>query len=634
VTATTSPTRFIPPLANVLANTTNQQQRLPQVARTWNWRATVRDNRANGGGINQADIVLTVNGASGPFTVTAPSGATSWSAGSLRTITWNVANTNVAPVNCANVAIEMSTDGGNTFPITIASSVPNTGSANVTIPNNQTTNGRIRVRAVGNVFYNISQGTLTVTAPVSGVVLTGTGANTLTDSTGNGNNNSRIDPGETGIRLTIPVINTGTTNATSVQATLTSSTPTVSIVTGTGTYGTIASGGGTASNALPYVISVSPSHVCGAPINLSLAITSTQGTGTYAFSLPTGLAGGTSSPTTFTYTGAVVVIPDNNTAGANATITVSGLTGTIADVDFAILGTTCSTAIGATTVGLDHTYVGDLRGTLTSPASTPVVLFTSPGGTGNSGNNFCNTVFDDGASSPIQSIAAAGNPFSGSFTPQNPLSAFNGQNPNGTWTFIVADLAAVDTGNIRSFSLTIRTVTPATCTPSNNNVCPTFSQQPSNAARCVGDSVSFSVVASGTPAPTYQWRLNGNPISTIANPSAATPTLTIASIVPADAGSYTCFISNVCGNLTSNPAVLSLGGPTCSPCDDIDFNNDGLFPDDADLIDFLNVLAGASCSTDPSPGCNDIDFNNDGLFPDDADLLAFLGVLAGQDCTP
>jgi hypothetical protein len=146
--------------------------------------------------------------------------------------------------------------------------------------------------------------------------------------------------------------------------------------------------------------------------------------------------------------------------------------------------------------------------------------------------------------------------------------------------------------------------------------------------------VSFSVVASGTPAPTYQWRLNGNPMSTIANPSAATPTLTIASIVPADAGSYTCFISNVCGNLTSNAAVLSLGGPTCSPCDDIDFNNDGLFPDDADLIDFLNVLAGAACSTDPSPGCNDIDFNNDGLFPDDADLLAFLGVLAGQDCTP
>jgi hypothetical protein len=65
-------------------------------------------------------------------------------------------------------------------------------------------------------------------------------------------------------------------------------------------------------------------------------------------------------------------------------------------------------------------------------------------------------------------------------------------------------------------------------------------------------------------------------------------------------------------------------------CDDIDFNNDGLFPDDADLVDFLNVLAGGICSNDPL--CNDIDFNNDGLFPDDGDLLSFLSILSGGTC--
>jgi hypothetical protein len=64
-------------------------------------------------------------------------------------------------------------------------------------------------------------------------------------------------------------------------------------------------------------------------------------------------------------------------------------------------------------------------------------------------------------------------------------------------------------------------------------------------------------------------------------------------------------------------------------CDSIDFNGDRLFPDDADLIEFLNVLAGQACSTGT---CGDIDFNNDGLFPDDADLLDFLTVLAGQPC--
>jgi hypothetical protein len=75
-------------------------------------------------------------------------------------------------------------------------------------------------------------------------------------------------------------------------------------------------------------------------------------------------------------------------------------------------------------------------------------------------------------------------------------------------------------------------------------------------------------------------------------------------------------------------AILGLA---CSQpaCDSIDYNADGLFPDDNDLVDFLSVLAGGPCSTG---ACNDIDFNNDGLFPDDTDLLKFLEVLAGGNC--
>lgn len=64
-------------------------------------------------------------------------------------------------------------------------------------------------------------------------------------------------------------------------------------------------------------------------------------------------------------------------------------------------------------------------------------------------------------------------------------------------------------------------------------------------------------------------------------------------------------------------------------CDSLDFNADGLFPDDQDLVDFLSVLAGGSCSTD---SCNDIDFNNNGLFPEDEDLIDFLEVRAGGAC--
>jgi hypothetical protein len=64
-------------------------------------------------------------------------------------------------------------------------------------------------------------------------------------------------------------------------------------------------------------------------------------------------------------------------------------------------------------------------------------------------------------------------------------------------------------------------------------------------------------------------------------------------------------------------------------CGDIDFDNNGLFPDDSDLVAFLNVLAGGPC---PEATCDSIDFNRDELFPDDQDLVAFLRVLAGGDC--
>lgn len=62
-------------------------------------------------------------------------------------------------------------------------------------------------------------------------------------------------------------------------------------------------------------------------------------------------------------------------------------------------------------------------------------------------------------------------------------------------------------------------------------------------------------------------------------------------------------------------------------CDTIDFNNNAVFPEDQDVIDFFNVLAGVEC-----PLCSDIDFNNNGVFPEDQDVIDFLHVLAGGAC--
>ncbi|MFO0831661.1 MAG: hypothetical protein U0637_07435 [Phycisphaerales bacterium] len=76
--------------------------------------------------------------------------------------------------------------------------------------------------------------------------------------------------------------------------------------------------------------------------------------------------------------------------------------------------------------------------------------------------------------------------------------------------------------------------------------------------------------------------------------------------------------------------AMAYASQTCGPtCDPIDFNGDGLFPDTADIDDFLSVFSGGPCSTGT---CGDIDFNNDGLFPDTSDIDSLLSVFSGGPC--
>ena len=89
--------------------------------------------------------------------------------------------------------------------------------------------------------------------------------------------------------------------------------------------------------------------------------------------------------------------------------------------------------------------------------------------------------------------------------------------------------------------------------------------------------------------------------------------------------------TNAAGGFYQGLAGLThgcVGGPCATlSCDDIDFNNNDVFPEDQDVIDFFNVLAGGDCTA-----CNDIDFNNNGVFPEDQDVIDFFNVLAGGQC--
>ncbi len=142
-------------------------ENLPSVARTMNFRVAVRDGR---GGIADSATTVAVVGAAGPFRVTSPNSlgdegvVTSWPGGSTQTITWDVAGTDANGINAANVKISLSTNGGLSFPVTISASTPNDGTQSITVPNNATTQARIKIEAVGNIFFDINNANFTITA--------------------------------------------------------------------------------------------------------------------------------------------------------------------------------------------------------------------------------------------------------------------------------------------------------------------------------------------------------------------------------------------------------------------------------------------------------------------------------------
>jgi len=165
----TTPVRYFPRMQSILTGATTTAgteitvEALPSVARTMNFRFTVRDNRAGGSANNSDDMVVTVNGTAGPFTVTAPNTAVSYAGGSTQTVTWNVAGTTANGVNCANVDILISTNGGSTWS-TLLAATPNDGSQAVTIPNTPGNQNRIMVKGTNHIFFDVSNANFTITA--------------------------------------------------------------------------------------------------------------------------------------------------------------------------------------------------------------------------------------------------------------------------------------------------------------------------------------------------------------------------------------------------------------------------------------------------------------------------------------
>ncbi|WP_372756970.1 reprolysin-like metallopeptidase [Mariniflexile sp.] len=156
--------RYIPKLTSVLAGKTTQTnptidsdwETVSTVARNLNWALTVRDrNPSNPSGAQSSfDTMMITVEAVTPFTVSNP---VSWAQGSNVTINWVVGQTTNSTINCQNVNIKLSTDGGATFPTIIASNTPNDGIHTITVPSiPDTTTARILIEAANNIFYDVS----------------------------------------------------------------------------------------------------------------------------------------------------------------------------------------------------------------------------------------------------------------------------------------------------------------------------------------------------------------------------------------------------------------------------------------------------------------------------------------------
>ena len=402
--------RYFPRLSNLVANTTVIGERLPTVTRTLKFRCTARDEH-NGpagiiGGVNfSAFVNLNVTSTAGPFVVTAPNTAVAWTGGTAQTIAWDVAGTTNAPVICALVNLRLSTDGGLTYPIILATNELNDGSAVIAVPNVATTTARVMVEAVDNYFFDISNANFTIaTVPgpaISGFTPTGGLAGTVVTITG------------TNFTGSTAVSFNGTAAASFVVNSATQITATVAVGTTTGTI-TVVAPTGTGTSVTSFVVGNPPVIISFTPnigaIGAAVVITGANFTGatfvrfngayasTFTANSATQItvavpAGATTGPISLTTPTGTAVSASSFTVIPSPVIAsftpAAGVAGTVVTL-------TGNFFTGATTVTFNgvnapaFTVVSATQLTVTVPigATTGLISVTAPGGTAVSTNLF------------------------------------------------------------------------------------------------------------------------------------------------------------------------------------------------------------------------------------------------------
>ncbi len=165
-----SPIRTIPKMEAILnGNLTldnpkvnGRWETVSLVDRTLTWGVTVRDRypaTAEGKGRTSSDVkVITVSSDAGPFQLNSQNeGGITWEAGSRQVVTWEVNQTDQAPINTKWVSILLSEDGGNTFDKTLMASTPNDGKETITVPSGiDSEQVRIKIVPDNSIYFTVN----------------------------------------------------------------------------------------------------------------------------------------------------------------------------------------------------------------------------------------------------------------------------------------------------------------------------------------------------------------------------------------------------------------------------------------------------------------------------------------------
>jgi len=539
-TPVSSPVRYFPTMKSVVANsaTTNASsstfkvEALSSVSRSLTFAFTGRDEVINGGLTDTDGMTVTVSAAPllVPFKVTSPTAANlTWIVGSNQTITWNFRGSTTNGINAAYVDIYLSTDVNTTagtfsYPILLASKVPNDGSEVITVPNNVGTSNRILIKGYKHIFYDISDNNFAITDASSGFAIGFNGiAEQQTKQACQGSSATYTFPYSTYAGFTgTTTFSAGTlpseVSASFSPATMTASGNVTMTVTTTGAalaalipITVTATSGATAITA-PFYLELfssnfgtqtltSPANLATTinPLSSTLTWTANAAATTYDVQVATDIAftniirTATVTSNSYTVTGLSVssnyfwrVIPKNPSCtgtysdgykfttgqilcdtyvSTNVPITIPLVANTTPFISTLNVPSTNVISDVNVTINISHTWVNDMTVSLISPAGTEIQLVTRPC-TSSARANITATFDDSG-----MSLVCATNPaISGTIIPFQPLTGFNGQTMNGTWQLKVVDPYNEDGGAINSWSLNLCNVQQATMGISDNSL--------------------------------------------------------------------------------------------------------------------------------------------------------------------